>query len=296
MTKTPRMSLRGLRTFCAAARHESFRLAGDELFVTASAVSHQIKSLEQEFGETLFERGSRALTLTEAGLSLFEEMNPLIEQIDTVAARHARRDRRTSLRISVQPFFASEVFIPRLSEFTEAHPDIDIRIDTNDETTEKLPANADIAIRLFRTPPSDADADLLFPLRLLPAGSPEFKKNLIVRKRVIQSRFPMLVHNTRAKAWREWQDKTRIAIPDTAKIIRLDSMIAVSRAAERGIGAALVPATLSQSWFESGVLVPLFEQELVTDEGYYVVCNKDKARQPHIKKLHDWVLQNFDGY
>lgn len=288
------MSLRGLRTFCVAARHENFRLAADELFVTASAVSHQIKSLEQELGQPLFERGSRSLTLTEAGLSLFEEVNPLIEEIDTVAARHALRDRRSSLRISVQPFFASEVFIPRLNEFTEANPDIDIRIDTNDETTEKLPANADIAIRLFRTPPSDAD--LLFPLRLLPAGSPDFKKRLVVEKRVIQSRFPMLVHNTRAKAWREWQEKTRISIPETAKVIRLDSMIAVSRAAERGIGAALVPATLSQSWFEAGALVPLFDQELVTDEGYYVVCSKEKAKQPHIKKLHDWVLQNFDGY
>ena len=71
-------------------------------------------------------------------------------------------------------------------------------------------------------------------------------------------------------------------------------MIAVIRAAERGIGAALVPVSLSGSWFEAGVLEPLFEQELVIDEGYYVVCSKDNANKPQVAKLREWVLQNFD--
>ena len=71
-------------------------------------------------------------------------------------------------------------------------------------------------------------------------------------------------------------------------------MIAVTRAAERGVGAALVPVSLSQSWFEAGALVPLFDDELVTDEGYYVVSSKDNAGKPQVRKLREWVLQNFD--
>lgn len=294
MNTTPRISLRGLRTFCAAARSESFSTAADELFVTASAVSHQIKSLEQELGLKLFERNSRSLSLTASGRSLFEDVYPLMAEIDAVAARYTKRDTRTSLRISVQPFFASELFIPQLDKFTESHPEIDIQLDTNDEASEKLPANADLAIRLFREPPPNADADLLFPLRLVPAGSPAFLEKLDVQKKKIRSKFPIIVHNSRPNAWRQWAKVSGIELPEEPKIIRLDSMIAVTRAAERGIGAALVPASLSRPWFEAGVLEPLFEQQLVIDEGYYVVSSKSNANKPQVTKLREWVLQNFD--
>ena len=87
MAARPRTSLRGLRTFCVAARHESFRLAADELFITASAVSHQIKGLEEELGVQLFVRSSRDLKLTETGRAFFDEVNPLIEQLDEQVSR-----------------------------------------------------------------------------------------------------------------------------------------------------------------------------------------------------------------
>ena len=109
--RTPKLSLRGLRTFCAAARNESFRLAADELFITASAVSHQIKSLEKELGRTLFERNSRSLKLTDTGRAMFEEACPLMTQLDALAGKYRATDTRRSLRISVQPFFASEFLV-----------------------------------------------------------------------------------------------------------------------------------------------------------------------------------------
>ena len=88
MAKKTKISLRGLRTFCVAARYESFRTAGEELFITASAVSHQIKSLEEELGEQLFDRTGRDTSLTETGRLLYEEASPLIEQLDTVVAKY----------------------------------------------------------------------------------------------------------------------------------------------------------------------------------------------------------------
>ncbi|MDH3432284.1 MAG: LysR family transcriptional regulator, partial [Gammaproteobacteria bacterium] len=148
MISTPKISLRGLRTFCVAAEHQSFRTASELLFITPSAVSHQIKSLEQELGEQLFDRNSRELSLTDTGQSLFEEISPLIDQLNTVAASYKKRGQRSLIRISVQPFFASEYFVPRLSEFTAAHPDIDIQVGTSDESAEKHPADADLSIRL----------------------------------------------------------------------------------------------------------------------------------------------------
>lgn len=289
---TSRLSLRGLRTFCSAARFESFRQAADELFITASAVSHQIKNLEQELGLQLFERSSRSLKLTDTGRSLFEEACPLMTQLDDVASRYRGREKRKSLRISVQPFFASELFVPRLNEFTEKFPELDLTVDTSDETSERLPTNADIGIRLFSTPPKDAR--FLFPLRLVPAGSPEFKDSVVIEKKRIVSRFPIIVHETRSTAWQQWARVSGISLPERTNAIRLDSMIAVARAAQRGMGAALVPAALSDRWFESGSLVPIFEQELESDDGYYLICKKEKADDENVRVFRDWVLENFN--
>jgi LysR family glycine cleavage system transcriptional activator len=289
----PRTSLRGLRTFCMAARYESFKAAASDLFVTPSAVSQQIKSLEEELGVKLFERGSRDLALTAEGASLFEVLNPLIDRLDQVVADFKQSGRRRSVRISVQPFFASEFFVPRLREFTAMHPEIDIQVGTSDEASEKLPADADLAIRLFRQPPAGTRADLLFPLRMAPAGSKDFKKTVRLEGKNIVSDFPLIVHETRPKAWREWSLSSGIKPPEDAKITRLDSMIAVVRAAEQGIGAALVPVPIAEQWFRQGTIVRLFDEELVADVSYYLVSREDRADDAAIATLRRWILERF---
>jgi DNA-binding transcriptional LysR family regulator len=289
----PNTSLRGLRTFCVAARHESFRLAAEELFITSSAVSHQIKSLEQELGVQLFARSSRDLKLTETGRAFFDEVESLIEQLDSIAGSYREDSAMRSVRISVQPFFASEYFVPRLSEFTEQHPDIDIQVGTSDESSEKHPADADLSIRLFKSQPENLASHFLFPLHMAPAGSPEFKKSIVVKKKEIVSEFPLIVHETRPKAWKRWSKSTGIQLPKDSKVTRLDSMIAVVRAAERGIGAALVPVPLADQWFKQGSIVRLFKQELVADAGYYLVYKEERAGDREVCLLRDWILQNL---
>lgn len=293
MVQRANIGLRALRTFCVAARHESFRTAGEELFITASAVSHQIKSLEQELGETLFDRNSRDLRLTEVGRALLEEAGPLIDQLETVVLRYKKRSRPRSVRISVQPFFASEYFVPRLSEFTAAHPEIDIKVGTSDESPETLPADADLSIRLFRAPPPGVPSELLFPLTLAPAGSPDFKKGLQVRDGRIVSDFPLLIHETYPMAWKQWSKSAGIELPGHSKTTRLDSMIAVVRACERGLGAALVPVPLADLWFKHGSITRLFPQQLVTEASYYLVVREDRVRDPAVSLLKDWILGNF---
>ena len=293
MISTPKISLRGLRTFCAAAKHQSFRAAGEELFITSSAVSHQIKALEQELGVQLFDRKKSQLKLTETGESLYEDINPLIDQLEDVAASYKKVARRRSIRISVQPFFASEVFVPRLSEFTADHPDIDIQVGTSDEASEKHPADADLSIRLFRSAPPNLKSHLLCPLRLAPAGSPEFSKKLKVKNKKITSEFPLIVHQSQPKAWNRWSDETGIQLPTDSTLTRLDSMIAVARAAEQGMGAALVPVPVGNRWFESGSLVRLFETELTVDLSYYLVYKEDRATDPGMSLLRDWIMANF---
>ncbi|MBT8084714.1 MAG: LysR family transcriptional regulator [Woeseia sp.] len=276
-----------------AARYESFRTAGEKLFITASAVSHQVKNLEEELEQQLFDRTSREIKLTEAGKLLYEESSPLVSQLDAIVSRYKSGAISRSIRISVQPFFGSEYFIPRLAEFTERHPDIDIQVGTSDESAEKHPVDADLSIRLFRSPPADLRSDLLFPLRLAPAGSPDFKKAMTVRNKKIVSEFPIIVHETYPKAWAQWAEAADIELPEKSKITRLDSMIAVLRAAQRGVGAALVPVPMGNLWFSEGSIVRLFKQELTADISYFLVCTPDRAEEEGVVLLRDWILQNF---
>jgi LysR family glycine cleavage system transcriptional activator len=293
MPVNPRFSLRGLRSFCVAARYGSFRTAAEELHITASAVSHQIKNLEENLGEQLFERGGRDLKLSSVGALLYEEVTPLIEQLDAVVARYKKGPERSSIRISVQPFFASEYFIPRLHDFTALHPTVDIKVGTSDESAEKHPADADLSIRLFRTPPADMRSDLLFPLTMAPAGSPELQRKLVVKDGKICSDFPIIVHETYPSAWKQWSEVAGIKLPENQKVTRLDSMIAVVRAAQRGIGAALVPIPIGNLWFAEGSVVRLFEQELVANVSYYLVGPDDRGSDERLELFRSWILETF---
>lgn len=292
-TTNRKTSLRGLRTFCAAAEYTNFRAAAEHLFITASAVSHQVKNLEEEFGAKLFERKGRSLRLTKAGRALFDEVQPLIVELDAVTARHRRGQPREELRISVQPFFASELFVPRLTDFTRTHPEIEIKVDTSDESSEKHPANSDVSIRVFRSAPAGLASDRLFSLRLVPAASRAFRDSMKIAGTSISSDFPVIIHESRPGAWGEWQQISGVRIPATSKSLYLDSMIAVARAAEQGLGAALVPSQLSDSWFESGALVPLFPTELETEDAYYFVCRPAVEKTEPVRQLREWVLAQF---
>ncbi|MEM7278525.1 MAG: LysR family transcriptional regulator [Pseudomonadota bacterium] len=288
-------SLRGLRTFCLAAKHESFSDAADELFITPSAVSHQIKGLEEELGQRLFDRNARELRLTGAGRSLHLELQTLIEQIDEVVSAVKNQTRRTSLRMSVQPFFASEYFVPRLGEFTQRHPDIDIQVGASDESAESRAGDSDLSIRLHSAPPVGVNSQLLFPLRLVVAGSKAMRDSLKVRNGLIESEFPLLVHESLPRTWKQWSKSSGIAIPAGAKVTRLDSMIAVVRAVEQGLGAGLVPVPIANQWFEQETIFQLFDKELLADLQYYLIWTDDRAAKGAVGVLKSWVLERFRG-
>src|SRR5690349_9251362 len=138
--------LRNLRAFCIAARHCSFKVAADELFLTPSAVSHQMKELEDSLGVRLFERKTRALELTTAGHTLFDEVEPLLAALDRSVTQVARRGSRRRLRVLAPPFFASELLVPRLSSFCSTYPNIDIQVEAQDPRPSVHPPTADVSI------------------------------------------------------------------------------------------------------------------------------------------------------
>ena len=207
--------------------------------------------------------------------------------------RHGNSDSRSNLRISVQPFFASELVVPRLGEFTELNPDIDIKLETSDESLEKHPGSADVSIRIFRKAPDTLVAHRLFSLKLVPAASPELRKRLRKKSGAALGDLPRLVHESRPNAWRQWEQRSGHRLEGNGRVVRLDSMIAVANAAERGLGAALVPLQLSDSRFEASSLVQLYPEALETTDAYYLVYRHDDKSNPAILRFRDWALDSF---
>ena len=285
--------MRALRAFCTAARRESFRRAAEDLFLTASAVSHQIKRLEDELGVQLFLRRPRALKLTDAGRAFLEDLLPVLEDLDTIIERNSERRSQSPLRLLVQPFFASELLVPRLSEFLAHNPEITVSVDTIDDDSVTLDTTADVSIRLFDSPPDGMRYDRLFPLRLVPVGSPAVYDSIRVVSGRVVSDLTLIVHNARPKAWRQWQRSSGLTLPRDARTVQLDSMIAIARATEKGMGAALMPARMCSTWIESGALVPLFDHELELKEAYFMLGQRGESSRWDIEAFRLWMLRTF---
>jgi LysR family glycine cleavage system transcriptional activator len=286
-------SIRGLKTFCIAARCLSFKAAAEELCVTPSAVSHQIKGLEEQLQVTLFERRTREIALTEVGAMLFAQVAPILNELDNVTARFIRRNgQRRVLRMTLLPFFASEMFIPRLNGFAERHRSIDLRVETT-EAGAQHPASSDASILLLSSRPADVIAHSLFALRLAPACSPQLARELRLGDPRALLGVTLIVHKARPHAWHDWFAGMSVALDRQPKVIYLDSMFAVARAAERGLGVALVPIPLSSTWFSTGALMRPCIGELRTIDRYYFVYRADAASNSDVCALRDWVVETF---
>ncbi len=286
-------SIRALRTFCVAARCLSFKAAAEELYITPSAVSHQIKGLEHELRAQLFERRTREVALTEMGSTLFSQVAPLLAELDKVTARFVQRSgQRRVLRITLLPFFASEMLIPRLSAFADEHRSIDIRVETT-EAGAQHPNGSDASILLLPARPVDVVAHPLFALRLAPACSPQLARELKLGDPRALLSATLIVHKQRPHAWSDWFAAMSVTLDRPPKVIRLDSMFAVARAAERGLGVALVPIPLSGTWFSTGALIRPCIGELSTTDRYYFVYRPEAASNPDVCALRDWVIATF---
>jgi LysR family glycine cleavage system transcriptional activator len=285
--------MKNLRAFCVAARHLSFKLAADELCLTPSAVSHQMKELETLLGMRLFERRTRSLELTTAGQRLLEQVEPLLDGLDRALAQLARQDGRETLRVRAPALFANELLIPRLEEFCEAHPLIDVQLDTRDPRPVAHPAGADVSIVLADTPPAGVSSARLFSSPLSAVCAPQHAGRVARLGREVFSTLPLIVDRNRPFAWSSWAEEVGLGRPEPRQLIEFDTMIAVVRAAERGVGIALVPVLLCQSWIRTGALVPVFAVELATPEAYYLVSRPRDAERPPVKALTRWALAQY---
>jgi LysR family glycine cleavage system transcriptional activator len=286
--RTP--SLKAIKTFQIAAKHSSFAVAADELCITPSAVSHQIKTLETQLGLPLFSRSARALALTDAGARYLEQIDDLFTRLESVTEQLRARYGRNSVRLHVPAYFANEMLLPRLSEFSKLHEGIDLRIETQGGRTHA--PEADISVVVGSGPWSNGFiAHPLFAQTMVPACSPELFLERPVRRYEDLNDHTLLVHEARRDDWDRWATTVGMKALQPAQIVRIDSMSAATRAAEKSIGIALLPAELSRRKFDSGRLIRVFDDELVTDEEYTLLVRNEDENRDDIRALCAWLME-----
>jgi LysR family glycine cleavage system transcriptional activator len=225
-----------------------------------------------------------------AGATLLEEVGPLLDAIDRSLTRIARRNNRLTLRMLLPPFFATEIFVPRMAHFCAAWPDIDIQVDTRDPRPVAHPLTSDISVLLSDTPPQGVSITPLFTLSLVAACARDYAPTVKRLGANVFRDMALIVHKSRPFAWNSWAEELGLQAPEPKNVIELDTMSAVVRAAERGVGVALVPEALCSTWFESGSLVRIFPLHLHTTDTYYLASRPRDAAKPEVRAMTDWLI------
>ena len=284
--------IRGLRSFCFAARSLSFKHAANELYLTPSAVSHQIKQLEEQLGIELFQRKTRSISLTTAGKNFFDAISPIISTLEGTINEFSQMQQNTNLTITLPEFFASELLMPKLSEWTSEHPNINLQMDTL-KTRKELTRHSDLSIVLSSSKPTEGLATELFNLEYIPACNEKLLKQWKDDHCQALNQVPLILHKARPWAWHQWAEKAGIDDFSPTQIIQIDSMFGVARAAQQGIGISLIPLPISQSWIDEQWLYKLFERPLTTKDKYYLVHHETNTPNPALDLFAKWVVSTF---
>ncbi|WP_163576208.1 LysR substrate-binding domain-containing protein [Halomonas faecis] len=284
-------SLSALRAFEAAARHESAKRAANELSVTATAISHHIRGLEDALEMPLFVRKPRQLVLTPQGRELFETLEAAFDSIGETVARLKTPPLRQAATLSTTPAVAVRWLLPWVCLLRDSHPDIDLRIHASHEPVALDGVTADLAIRYGDGQWPGLVAEKLFDNTFIPACSPHLNLNDL-------SELPdhPLIHFRPQEAsvtpadWAGWQKRAKVAGLDVgAGLVFSDETHAIS-AAIGGQGVALMSRPLIADELAEGRLVQPFGPEL-EGKPFYLVYPESRRDAPTIRAIRDWVMR-----
>ncbi len=281
--------------FEAAARHLSFTKAGEELFLTQSAVSRQMKELEDHVGVPLFERRHRALVLTEAGQQFYASAAQVLATMRAATERlrtHAGRKR--PLSVTTTHSFAALWLIPRLAGFTRDHPGVDVRITADTRVQDLERDGLDIAIR--HGPPSLAgpDAIRLMGERVFPVASPKLLKKKPLQKPADLAKHILLQYDDPDARhpwlhWKTWLEVARIADLRPKATLSFSGYEQIIPAAVAGHGVALGRTPLVKDLIASGELVAPFKSSADPARSYFAIVSKTAADRAEVAAFVSWL-------
>lgn len=282
--------LNGLRAFEAAARHLSIKQAADELCVTPSAVSQSLKVLEDRLGTALFHRVNRGIFLTEAGQSYLPAVRNAFRQIAEATARIAKNSESRILTVSTTAFFAAAWLVPRLSDFEQRHPEIELRVLTSRTLANFARDGVDIAVRHGAGRYPGLCSEHLLAMDVAPVAAPD----LVTRRgrpddRAL-ARWPH-VHDAERRGWQMWFEAHGVEDFPAPRGPSFDDTGLLLQAVLAGRGAGLLPAAMVSPEVETGRLVQLAEPALLEDFAYYLVYPEANVGRASVAAFRSWVLE-----
>lgn len=284
--------LNALRSFEAAARHGGFAAAADELCVSHSAISHQVKKLEQYLGVELFSREGKGVNLTTAGSEYYPAVRAAFDRMadatELVVAPHAPG----IVTLQVYSTFAIRWLIPRLPEFQARYPEIRVRLHTSQSDVNFEHEDVDLCVMIGQPTHVELHYDYLFSSRIFPVCSPALLNGPIplehpqdlVNHNIIQ------VYPSR-RDWQTWLQKMQVSGVNPNAGQQFDSYDLAWNTAIQGLGVALGMEPFVNRDIEAGLLVEIFPGETVRPEGgWYLACRKEKLDQKSIRQFRDWLI------
>jgi len=292
-----RTTLKSIQAFEAAARLSSFALAAEELFVTPSAISHQIKLLEEQLSIRLFHRLHRAVILTDLGRQYAEEISSAFARIDAATREIGRAAKSDILTIHCTPSFATLWLMPRIARFSALHTDIDVRLNASSEAANLISEAVDIDIRYGprKLQPAGTMALELPPETIVPLCASALMEGDYPLRSIADLQHHALIHSEGCLVgWRDWMRlhrKTRVNIGRGPRFDR--SFMALSAAVD-GMGVCLESVLLAQRELETGRLIAPFGLEGLNVQGYTLNLLKSRADLPKLRNFQDWLFAELE--
>lgn len=287
-------SLNALQAFESAARHASFTRAARELGVTQTAVSHQVRGLEETLGTSLFRRGPRGVALTREGERWAGELAVVFAQLREAHARlcQPRESSRPAISVSIIPSFAARWLVPRLGRFLVSHPEVDVRVSASERLVDFSVDPVDIAIRFGSGKYPGLVTTKLADDALIAVAAP----SLIAkhgRWNVGHLSSENLLHDDFPDGWSRWFEACSRALPARVRKSQLTDSSMLVEAVVRGQGVGLARWSLAIDELELGRLALPFPDvpPLPTGHAYYVVAPRESLRRAPVAQFRNWVLE-----
>lgn len=288
-------ALNALRAFEAAARHESFSRAADELFVTHGAVSHQVRALEAELGVPLFARDGKRVRLTDGGRQYAAEVRAALVTLAEATRQVRSGDRDRRLVVSMLSSFSARFVTPRVGGFIEKHPEIDLELLSTNALTDFTRDDVDVAIRFGFGKYPGLHAEKLLDEVFFPACSPKFNGGKLPRAPADLANTPLLRSND--ELWRPWFDAAGLTeMPEPKRGVLYEDSSNLLQAAIDGQGIALVRRSLAMHEIVAGRLVRLFAIDGPSPWTYFFVCPPALLKAKRVQDFRAWIFDETEQF
>ncbi len=273
----------------AAARHQSFKRAAEEIGVTASAISHRVRTLEAELGIRLFDRTGSGVELTDAGTRLAKSISRAIDGMSSTWTDLLHEARGRPIRVSCAPMFASQFLFPNIAKFTQQKPDLNLEIVSTNNVADIADDEADIGVRLSPRPPSPLWCERLSNVSFVPVVARN-KSNELTSVRRING--PLLCLSYQPDMWTKFQKASDVELAKEAKLLHFDSLEATVAAAQGGAGVALLPDWIANHSEYADGLVALQHAAVVSDLCYWITMRRSEKDSANYRAVRKWIKKS----